>query len=241
MYLLGITWLCLNLKYAQQQMFWMLPPPNLDFVQPPLCVCWHPDGDKEGLVPLSFDSLSDIHTPQQRGKMQTHNSWFTRCFPEKDHYPCFSQKQIIAAKLGVVLYMCDQLPLWPDLGLVHILSMLLKPLCIQIYICSAVLWCFSHCLSPLGLILFLSPFLCRSLSLEGQGLMKISHLGLSAPKFLIFAHVQLWVSVLITIYCKKKLFLWGLSDVLIYGNSNMSCIVSSLLCPFSRIIVVGSP
>lgn len=47
-------------------------PPNLDFVQPPLCVCWHPDGDKEGLVPLSFDSLSDIHTPQQRGKMQTH-------------------------------------------------------------------------------------------------------------------------------------------------------------------------
>ena len=102
-----------------------------------------------------FRLPSTVLVHQLWGKMQTHNSWFTRCFPEKDHYPCFSQKQIIAAKLGVVLYMCDQLPLWPDLGLVHILSMLLKPLCIQIYICSAVLWCFSHCLSPLGLILFL--------------------------------------------------------------------------------------
>jgi hypothetical protein len=45
--------------------------------------------------------------------------------------------------------------------------------------------------SPLVLIIFLPPILHRSLSLKGEGLIKMSPLGLSAPKFLT---VQLWMS-----------------------------------------------
>lgn len=58
-------------------------------------------------------------------------------------------------------------------------------------------------------------------------------------KFSYSLHVeQLWVSVLINIYCKEML-LWGwLNKALIYGYSSMLLGVILLLCSFSRTIVV---
>lgn len=49
--------------------------------------------------------------------------------------------------------------------------------------------------------------------------------------------VQLWISMLITKYCKKKLIWRGLSDkTMIYWYRNMSIVVL-LLCLFCRIIL----
>lgn len=47
--------------------------------------------------------------------------------------------------------------------------------------------------------------------LKGRGLMKTSHLGLSALKSLTLHIVQLCISVLITLYCKEKLLQWRLN------------------------------
>lgn len=49
--------------------------------------------------------------------------------------------------------------------------------------------------------------------------------------------VQLWVSVLIIIYCKQKLLYWRVKDVLIYGHKNYSLTVRLILCPFGRIVL----
>lgn len=48
---------------------------------------------------------------------------------------------------------------------------------------------------------------------------------------------QLWVSVLITIFSKKKLR-WGFCDILFYGSSNRS---HKILCPFNRIRMIDFP
>ena len=81
----------------------------------------------------------------------------------------------------------------------------------------------------------------RSLCLEWRGLIKRCHLELSAPNFHSLHIVQLWVSVLIAIYCTEKYPWWGLSDVLIYGYSCMSSWVILLLCLFSRMIAICFP
>lgn len=50
---------------------------------------------------------------------------------------------------------------------------------------------------------------------------------------------RLWVSVLVSIYCKQKLFWWRVKGVLIY-RYHKSLGVCLILCPFGRIIVVDS-
>lgn len=51
---------------------------------------------------------------------------------------------------------------------------------------------------------------------------------------------QVFISVLIAIYCVKNIFWWGLRDVLIYKNSNNSSAIGLILCPINLIIVVDS-
>lgn len=51
---------------------------------------------------------------------------------------------------------------------------------------------------------------------------------------------QLWVSILIFIYCWKVLC-WEMRDSLLCRYSNKSSRVVSMLCLFSKLIVVGSP
>lgn len=63
--------------------------------------------------------------------------------------------------------------------------------------------CFIDVIHPLG-----SYDLSASSSawiLEGRGLMKAHHLGLSASMSLTVHIAQLWVSGLVPIYCKKQL------------------------------------
>lgn len=94
------------------------------------------------------------------------------------------------------------------------------------------------CLLPLALTVFLPPFLAKLPEpWEERFDEDISFRAECSKVFHSFCIVQFWVSILISIYCKKKLFSWGLSNVLIYGDSNMLLGVSLLLCPFNRIIV----
>lgn len=51
--------------------------------------------------------------------------------------------------------------------------------------------------------------------------------------------VQLWVSVLVPLYCKKKVLWWQLTEPLIHRYSNMSLGNIFLLCSISVIRVVG--
>lgn len=89
------------------------------------------------------------------------------------------------------------------------------------------------------LLIFLWPLSHKDLrALNGRALMKTAHLPLSLSLSSCF---QLWVSVLTTIYCKKKLVWWGFSDALIHGYRNMYLVVVSLLCSLCRRIVVGFP
>lgn len=53
---------------------------------------------------------------------------------------------------------------------------------------------------------------------------------------------QLCISVLITIYCQKKLLWWWLQNTLIYGDSSKSLGVVFLIpSQFNRMMIVGSP
>lgn len=53
--------------------------------------------------------------------------------------------------------------------------------------------------------------------------------------------VQLWVFMLVPIYCKKELLWWELRKTLICGHGSLSLGVISLPYSFSRITVVGFP
>lgn len=135
-------------------------------------------------------------------------------------------------------YVCWSI-LW--FSLVHLLYMLSRSLWAHRYISSIVSGRCSflgvtHHLRPLTVSLL--PPLHRVLILEGRALIKTSHLGPSIPKPFSLC-IQLCVSVLISIYWKRKLLWRGLGNALIYGHSNMSLRVVLLLCPLRRIIVVG--
>lgn len=69
-------------------------------------------------------------------------------------------------------------------------------------------------ITHLGSYNFLPPLL--HISWE-EGFDENTHLGLSASMSFSLQFVQLWFSVLISIYCKKKLLWWGLIDALISG------------------------
>lgn len=81
-------------------------------------------------------------------------------------------------------------------------------------------------LSPLPLTLFLPPLSHNSLNPEGSILMKVSHLGLSVPRFRTLC-------IIVPISCRRKL-LWL---ELTYEYCRMSLNVFLLLCPFGRTIV----
>lgn len=105
--------------------------------------------------------------------------------------------------------------------------------------------CVSKCCCFLGviyhfwLLYFQPPLLHTPLILEWRGLIKTSRLGSKYSKVSpSMQFVHLWVSVLNNACCKKTLFWWGFSNDLIYGYSDTPLGVVSLLCTFSRIIVV---
>ena len=80
-------------------------------------------------------------------------------------------------------------------------------------------------LSPLSLTIFLPILLYVSLSPNGRDLMKMSHLRLTAPRFLILCSLP--------ICCRRKLWRW-LSLALIYEYHRMSLGVILMLHSFSR-------
>lgn len=92
---------------------------------------------------------------------------------------------------------------------------------VPFHICK-MLFPWSH---PPSLILtiFPLPFPCRSLSLEGQGLIKTSHLGLSAPE-----PVTLCTLSIQSLCCKKTLCWWGWimlwpMGIAVYQESSYCC------------------
>lgn len=64
------------------------------------------------------------------------------------------------------------------------------------------------------------------------GLMKRSYLYINGPESYALRIVQSWISLLITIYCQKKLLWWALRDSLSYGHHNIL-----FFCSFNEIIV----
>ena len=104
--------------------------------------------------------------------------------------------------------------------------------------------CFLGVLQPsISYIFFLPPLMQGSLSPKRRDWRKIPSLRLSAPNSVTLLHiVWLWVSILITIYYKKKCFWWGLSgDVLIicvYKDKNLE--VSLTWCPCNKVMAVSS-
>lgn len=64
--------------------------------------------------------------------------------------------------------------------------------------------CFLESPITFTLTAFLSPLLLRPLDLEGKGLVKTLYLKRRDPKSLTIHIVQLWVSVSIPIYCRRK-------------------------------------
>ena len=111
------------------------------------------------------------------------------------------------------------------------------------------------CMLPQSLSLCVSPAVCKdsfpgvlshlwllqSFCIEswGEKLTKASHLGMSDQKSFILHFVQLWVFVLYSVYCSKKLLSWWMRKTLLYGYSRMPLGVMLLLCSFSRTIVFG--
>ena len=85
---------------------------------------------------------------------------------------------------------------------------------------------------PLALTLFLPPRIWGPLNSEGTDLMETSHLGLNIPRSLCLHIVWLWVSVLVSICCKRKFFWWQPSKALIYEYSRMPLEVISSLSLF---------
>lgn len=63
----------------------------------------------------------------------------------------------------------------------------------------------------------------------------------SIYSLLIFASLPVTASVLTTIHYKEKLAWWDLRGALVYGYRNNTWKAIWLLCPFNRIIVLGSP
>lgn len=111
---------------------------------------------------------------------------------------------------------------------------------LHIHICISCVWStlFSESHSPpVALTSFLPPLLHRPLNLES---MKTYYLGLWTSKSFTLCTLFICVFLFITIYYNKFPW-WGLSDTLIYRCSNMSLGVISLVCPFTRIIVVSFP
>lgn len=82
--------------------------------------------------------------------------------------------------------------------------------------CCIIRYCWSHP-SPLDHVIFPLSLLHKSLSLGERGLKKASQIKAKRAKVCHSPHAfQLCVSVLITIYCRKKPFFWGLSNILTY-------------------------
>lgn len=72
-----------------------------------------------------------------------------------------------------------------------------------------------------------------------RGEINLKHLIWSWVLRSLSLSVQLWVSVLITICCKKTLLWWGLIDILFYEYSSMSFRSHFILVSLYRMIVVG--
>lgn len=94
------------------------------------------------------------------------------------------------------------------------------------------------CPPPLSLTLF--PSLLLQCFGRG-GVVFISLLELCILQSHVFCAFSSCVSELITIYCKQKVLWCWLSSALIYGYSSKSLRVSLILCPLSRVTVIGSP
>lgn len=89
--------------------------------------------------------------------------------------------------------------------------------------------CFLGVIHNLGLLESFQILFCKD-SYDSRGGMR------QRPASLTLCIVQLWVSVLVTVYCKKLLW-WDLNNILIYGHS--SIISQLLLFLFSIILVVS--
>lgn len=127
-------------------------------------------------------------------------------------------------------------PVWVCSSLVYAISVSVSSSGLQPQRIWKMLFLWSY--QPLLALNFFCPFSHKDLrALDGRALMK-THLPLSLSLSSCF---QLWVSVLTTIYCKKKRVWWGFSDALIHGYRNMYLGVVSLLCSLCRRIVVGFP
>lgn len=90
------------------------------------------------------------------------------------------------------------------------------------FICTLLLLSLKHMVTLMSFIPFASynllpPVWYSSLTPEGRGLTKSSNLLLSISKSL--ALVEMWVSILLPIYCRRKQLWWWVSKILIHGYS----------------------
>lgn len=135
----------------------------------------------------------------------------------------------IAPQLGVGL--CDHLATssqgfaWLDLSRVSCtMSTTMSSMCYELLCLERTLY---HCGHPWPLILTVPPpYLLWALwALGGGGLMWMSYLG--------------WVFS--TVSYSLHIDQWGLRDAWVSGCNDASLGVSFILCPFSRLVVAGSP
>lgn len=95
---------------------------------------------------------------------------------------------------------------------------------------------------PLALTIFLPPFWHSSLSPEGERFNANTPFRIACSKISHSWYVlQLWVSVLVFIYCPKRLLLWWVSEAQIYEYGRILLRVIVLLYSFSRKTVFGFP
>lgn len=93
--------------------------------------------------------------------------------------------------------------------------------------------CYLRMSTTSGFYIFFCPSFLRWL-LDLRDVIQMSHLEPSTPVSLFSVYNQLWVSVLITIYCKKKQLWWGLKEVcLIWLMSSQQNDLSSLPEPMT--------
>lgn len=88
----------------------------------------------------------------------------------------------------------------------------------RMYLENAVSWSYSSPLAFYSLSTFSSTCVPEP---WGEGFNGLFLLGLSAPKSFTLNAVQLWVSILISIYCKKSLFWWVFSNAMLYDCNNI--------------------
>lgn len=99
------------------------------------------------------------------------------------------------------------------------------PLYMLLYICEficmlALLFCYHKSTLPLKNILPSLPH--NSLSPDSWGLMKLTHIGLNVPRFVILWTLSNCEALLDPIYFRRKFLWWWVSETLIYGSSRIS-------------------